>query len=153
MDAFYQIKSDLIIFKYPIHGNDKLYLHYNGVIMSMMMSQITHDCLLNCLFRCRSNKSSKLRVTGLCDGNSPGTCELSTQMASNAENVSIWWRHHVTWSNYLARCRQVYDHCLSIQQKFVSLWLRQVFLWIVQIWYLKCINVRWHRTIISLQDV
>ena len=22
-------------------------------------------------------------------------CEFPTQMASNAENVSIWWRHHV----------------------------------------------------------
>ena len=29
-----------------------------------------HDCLLNRLFRCRSNKTSKLRVTGLCEGNS-----------------------------------------------------------------------------------
>ena len=31
-----------------------------------------HGCLLNCLFRCRSKKTSKLRVTGLCVGNSPG---------------------------------------------------------------------------------
>ena len=53
-----------------------------------------HHCLLNCLFRRRSKKSSKLRVTGLCAGNSPGTGEFSAQMASNAENVSIWWRHH-----------------------------------------------------------
>ena len=30
-----------------------------------------HDCLLNCLFRRRSKKTSKLRVTGLCAGNSP----------------------------------------------------------------------------------
>ena len=29
------------------------------------------DCLLNRLFRCRSKKTSKLRVTGLCEGNSP----------------------------------------------------------------------------------
>ena len=28
------------------------------------------DCLLNCLFRCRSKKTSKLRVTGLCAENS-----------------------------------------------------------------------------------
>ena len=28
-------------------------------------------------------------------GNSPGTDEFPAQMASNAENVSIWWRHHV----------------------------------------------------------
>ena len=40
-------------------------------------------------------KKSKLRVTGLCVGNSPGTVEFPTQMASNAENVSIWWRHNV----------------------------------------------------------
>ena len=27
-------------------------------------------------------------------GNSPVTGEFPAQMASNAENVSIWWRHH-----------------------------------------------------------
>ena len=53
-----------------------------------------HDCLLNRLFRHRSKKTSKLRVTGLCAGNSTGTGEFPAQMASNAENVSIWWRHH-----------------------------------------------------------
>ena len=36
-------------------------------------------------------KISKLRVTG----NSPGTGEFPAQMASNAENISSWWRHHV----------------------------------------------------------
>ena len=51
------------------------------------------DCLLN-LFRRRLKKTSKLRVTGLCEGNSPVTGEFPTQRASNAENVSIWWRHH-----------------------------------------------------------
>ena len=53
-----------------------------------------HDCLLSCLFGRKSKKTSKLRVTGLCVGNSPGTGEFPAQMASNAENVSIWWRHH-----------------------------------------------------------
>ena len=53
-----------------------------------------HDCLLNHLFRRRSKKTLKLRVTGLCEGNSPGTGEFPAQMASNAENVTIWWRHH-----------------------------------------------------------
>ena len=52
-------------------------------------------CLLNRLFRRKSKKTSKLRVTGLCAGNSPGTGEFPAQMASYAENVSIWWRHHV----------------------------------------------------------
>ena len=54
-----------------------------------------HHCLLNRLFRRRSKKTPKLRVTGLCGGNSPGTGEFPAQMASNAENVYIWWRHHV----------------------------------------------------------
>ena len=53
-----------------------------------------HDCLLNRLFRRRSKKVSKLRVTGLCARNSPGTGEFPAQMASHAENVSTWWRHH-----------------------------------------------------------
>ena len=54
-----------------------------------------HDCLLNRLFRHRSKKTSKFRVTGLCAWNSSGTGQFPAQMASNAENVSIWWRHHI----------------------------------------------------------
>ena len=57
-----------------------------------------HDCLLNCLVRRRAKKTSKLRVTGLCVGNSLGTGEFPAQMASNAKNVSTWWRHHVSKS-------------------------------------------------------
>ena len=53
-----------------------------------------HDCLFNRLFRRISKKTSKLRFTGLCEGNSPVTGEFPTQRASNAENASIWWRHH-----------------------------------------------------------
>ena len=53
-----------------------------------------HDCLLNGLFRRRSKKTWKLCVTGLCAGNSPWTGEFPASMARNAENVSIWWRHH-----------------------------------------------------------
>ena len=44
-----------------------------------------YDCLLNRLFTHRSKKTSKLRVTGLCVGNSPVTGEFPTQRASNAE--------------------------------------------------------------------
>ena len=57
-----------------------------------------HDCLLNSLFGSRSKKTSKFRVTGLCVGNSPGTGEFPAQMASYAENVFIWWRHHDTYN-------------------------------------------------------
>ena len=60
-----------------------------------------HDCLLNRLFRRRSKKTSKLRVTGLCAGNSPGTGEFPAQMASYAENVSNWWRNHGEYEQLL----------------------------------------------------
>ena len=53
------------------------------------------DCLFNHLFKSRSKKTPKLRVTGICEGNSPVTSEFPAQRASNAENISIWWRHHV----------------------------------------------------------
>ena len=52
------------------------------------------DWLLNCLFRRISKETSKLRVTGLCERNSPVTAEFHAQKASNAENVFISWRHH-----------------------------------------------------------
>ena len=57
-----------------------------------------HDCLLNRLFRRRSNETSKLCVTDLCAGNSTVTGEVPAQRASNAENVSIWWRHHIEFA-------------------------------------------------------
>ena len=45
-------------------------------------------------------KTSKLRITGICEGNPPVTGGFPSQRASNAENVSIWWRHHgVGWVN------------------------------------------------------
>ena len=49
----------------------------------------------------RSKKSSKLRVTGLCVGNSPGTGKFPAQMASNTENGSIWWRHYELLSYWI----------------------------------------------------
>ena len=42
-------------------------------------------------------KTSKLHVTGICARNLPVTGEFPAQMASYSENVSIWWRHHVSY--------------------------------------------------------
>ena len=53
------------------------------------------DCLPKRLFRRKSKKTSKLRVTGLCKGNPPVAGGFLSQRDSNAENASIWWRHHV----------------------------------------------------------
>ena len=55
------------------------------------------------LFGRRPKKTSKHKAPRQwpCDGNSPVTDEFPAQMASNAENVSIWWRHHdVSYENY-----------------------------------------------------
>ena len=41
-----------------------------------------HECLLNCLSRRWSKKTSKLRVTGLCAGSSPVAGEFPAQRAS-----------------------------------------------------------------------
>ena len=73
--------------------------------MGAIASQITSFTIVysTVLFRRRSKKTSKLRVTGLYVGNSPGTGDFPAQMASNAENVTIWWRHHVEhliWLEY-----------------------------------------------------
>ena len=66
------------------------------------------DCLLNRLFRRRSKKISKPRVTGLCEGNLPVIGELPTQRVSNVENVSIWWRHHVLSTCYCSFVLRIY---------------------------------------------
>ena len=66
--------------------------HHNG--RDSVSNHQPQGCLLNRLFRRRSKKTLKLRVTGLRAENSPETGEFPAQMASNAENVSIWWRHN-----------------------------------------------------------
>ena len=72
-------------------------VHYNDVTMREMASQITSLTIVysTVYSRRRSKKTSKLRVTGLCAGNSPVTGEFPAQRASNAENFRIWRRYHV----------------------------------------------------------
>ena len=79
-------------------------LHYNDVIMSAMAFQITSLTLVysTVFFRRRSKKTSELRVAGLYAVNSPVTGEIPTQRTSNAETISIWWRHHACISSSLA---------------------------------------------------
>ena len=78
-----------------------------------------HHGLRNRLFGCRSKKTSKLRVSGLCMGNSPLTGEFPAQRASNAENVSIWWRHHVY------NQRSIWTFFLTITVKWLSISLEK----------------------------
>ena len=85
-------------------GNKERLATYRSASLSTI-SILHHrrlDGLLNPLFRRRSKKASKLRATGLCEGNSPVTGEFPAQRTSNAKKVSIWWRHHVSLSVYFA---------------------------------------------------
>ena len=116
-DMFIYIYTKICIYAYTCtHTITRCYMTYNialklyGWLLTCWIhfSQQQHnkrdsvsnhqpyDCLLNRLFRRRSKKTSKLRVTGLCEGNSPVTGEFTVQRTSNSENVSIWWRHHGT---------------------------------------------------------
>ena len=72
--------------------------HYNDVLFGTLASQITSlTSVYSTVYSdADQRKHQKLRVTGLCAGNSPGTGEFPAQMASNGENFSIWWRHHGT---------------------------------------------------------
>ena len=101
-----------------VHGNEFLIWHYSDVIMNERNGVSNHshfDYLPNRLSKCRSNKKTKLCTTGLCEGNSPVTGDFLAQRASNSENVSIWWRHHVIWEKYHQSARrQVYNRQLGL---------------------------------------
>ena len=79
-----------------------------------------HDYLFNRLVRSGSNKTStKLRATGFCEGNSPMTGEFPAHRARNAENVSIWWRHHDLVCLLLAHL----NHVRLVIQQYLYRWI------------------------------
>ena len=96
--------DDLLSLQWRHYGHDAVSNHQ------------PRDCLLNRLFRRRSKKTSKFRATGLCAGTSPVTGEFLAQMASNAENVSIWWRHHVSVIPHINR-NYIYTHLVFWTQE------------------------------------
>ena len=49
-----------------------------------------HGCLLNRLFRSKSKKTSKLRVTGLCAGNSPYKWPVTPKMFPFDDVIMSW---------------------------------------------------------------
>ena len=87
-------------FLWPSHWWRKIWYHANSCVFVYLSLQwrpnerdgVSNHRLHDYLLRCRSSKTSKLRVTGLCVGNSPMTGEFPAHRTSNAEDVSIWWR-------------------------------------------------------------
>ena len=65
--------------------------------MSAMASQITsHTFVYSTVYTgADQRKHQSSALLAICADNSPVTEELPAQKFSNAENVSIWWRHHV----------------------------------------------------------
>ena len=65
--------------------------HFNDVIMSVIASQISGVSIVcSTVLTCRSKKHQSSAATNFC----AVTGEFPAQKASNAENISIWWRHH-----------------------------------------------------------
>ena len=71
----------IAIWRYPLQWHDN---ERNGVSNYRRV-----DCLLNQLFRRRSNKTPKLLVTDFCERNRPVAGGFIAQWASNAQKVSF----------------------------------------------------------------
>ena len=81
-------KGDMLHYKFHRFGRhiySQVTLQWRQNERGGVSNHQPHDCLLNRLFRHRSKKTSKFRISGLCAGNSPVTGELSAQRTSNAE--------------------------------------------------------------------
>ena len=85
-----------------LFNNESLLWRHNG--HDGVSNHQPHDCLNNRVFRRRSKVTSKFRVTGLCEGNSPVPGEFPAQKASNAQTVSTWWRHQ--GNSYRSSCKR-----------------------------------------------
>ena len=81
---------------------DDVYMFDQHCIRTLQWRHNDHDgvsnhqpnhCLLNLLFGCRLKKTSKLRVTGLCAGNSPVN---SPHKWPVTRKMFPWWHHHDT---------------------------------------------------------
>ena len=138
VDVSFSFAGAYIRIKYRGSGCLSHTLHYYDVIMGAMASQITSLTIIysTVYSRRRTKKTSKLRVTGLCVGNSPVTGEfrrtkgqwrgkcfhlmmsswidndrIPSQMASNVELVSM------SWSNYAVSTTLV-DSILFVIERY-----------------------------------
>ena len=88
-----------------IPHSGRMTVHYNDIIMSSIMSmasQITSLAIVYPFIQCADQRNIKaLHHWPLWGEFTPVAGEFPTQRASNAENVSIWWRHHETMSSFV----------------------------------------------------
>ena len=102
------------------------------------------DCLLSFLFRHRSKKTSKLCVTGLCEGNSPDKGPVTRKMFPSDDGIMTdanggwnktriftlctrYTRHLIAWTVYMINLKilKASDHQILLLTKHWYLWLIQ----------------------------
>ena len=78
--------------------------------MGAMASQITSIMIVYSTVHSGADQRKYQSSASLafCEGNSPVTGEFPAKMARNAENVSIWWRHHVKYMENNLCCAMVF---------------------------------------------
>ena len=104
------------------------------------------QCLLNRLFRRRSTKTSKLRVTGICAGNSPVTGEFPAQRARNTNNVYIWFINiYINICLYLASSLKSLKWVTIFLAKFQS----DLFCTIIKLFAEICERKKWYSSVLS----
>ena len=98
--------------------------------------------LRNRLFRRRSKKTQKLRVTGLCEGNPPVTGVFPSQRASNAEKclhlMTLTWTLFMIRWNYVSTW-YVGSHLRHVLTSGQLIWLTIVgaFPWrLINLWFI-----------------
>ena len=104
--AFYVQVATTLVYNWIcsfLRGNNSYHLiikiisHYRDFIMSAMASQIT-GVLIVCSTVCSVADQRKYQSPAplaSVRGNPPMTGRFPSERASNVENASIWWRHHV----------------------------------------------------------
>ena len=90
--------------------------HYSDIIMTTMASQITSPTIVYSTIYSGADQSSA--SLAFVRGNSPVTGEFPTQRASDAENASIWWRHHADQGNPSYQP----SNCVQLQYLYRCVW-------------------------------
>ena len=114
--------------------------HYSDVIMSAMASQIT-DIPIVCSTVCSSADQRKGNTKAPRHwplwGESTGDQWFPSQRVSNAENVSIWWRHYkwIFLQEHGLQCK-IYVKIHINLQGFLT--------WLLIGWRLDCHPIRCH---------
>ena len=108
---------------YSIFQKKLLRFNYNDTIMSAMASQLTFVSIV--CSSVGSGADQRKHQSSASLGFVPVTGEFPTQKASNAENASIWWRHHVCFTLF----------------GFIDMYLQIVFVWAAPpaVWLVKCL--------------